>query len=39
LQLLKLYRKTQKTIDLLVDVQGYQMLRNNVFQGDPHPGR
>ena len=38
LQLLKLYKKTQKTIDLLVDVQGYQMLRNNVFQGDPHPG-
>ena len=39
LQLLKLYKKTQKTIDLLVDVQGYQMLRNNVFQGDPHPGK
>jgi len=38
LQLLGLYKRAQSTIDLLVDVQGYQMLRDGVFQGDPHPG-
>ena len=37
-QLLGLYRRAQKTIDKLVDVQGYQMLKDGVFQGDPHPG-
>ena len=36
--LLGLYKRAQKTIDLLVDVQGYQMLKDGVFQGDPHPG-
>ncbi len=38
LQLLGLYRRAQNTIDKLVDVQGYQMLKDGVFQGDPHPG-
>ena len=38
LRLFRLYKRAQKTIDLLVDVQGYQMLRDGVFQGDPHPG-
>lgn len=37
-KLLNLYRKTQKYIDLLVDVQGYQVLSLGVFNGDPHPG-
>eukprot|EP00536_Pseudo-nitzschia_multiseries_P015571 jgi/Psemu1/263057/estExt_Genewise1Plus.C_9130003 len=38
IQLLRLYKRAQSTIDLLVDVQGYQMLRDGIFQGDPHPG-
>lgn len=38
LRLLSLYRKTQKSIDLLVDVQGHQILHNGIFNGDPHPG-
>lgn len=38
LRLLGLYRRAQSTIDKLVDVQGYQMLKDGVFQGDPHPG-
>jgi aarF domain-containing kinase len=38
LRLLLLYKKTQKYIDLLVDVQGHQMLFNGIFNGDPHPG-
>ena len=39
LRLLRLYRRAQSSIDKLVDVQGYQMLRDGVFQGDPHPGK
>jgi aarF domain-containing kinase len=39
LKLLGLYRRAQRTIDMLVDVQGYQMLKDGVFQGDPHPGK
>ena len=38
IRLLKLYRKAQKYINLLVDVQGHQMLSLGVFNGDPHPG-
>mmetsp|Transcript_81788 Transcript_81788/g.237139 ORF Transcript_81788/g.237139 Transcript_81788/m.237139 type:complete len:598 (-) Transcript_81788:312-2105(-) len=38
MKLLFLYRKVQKYIDLLVDVQGYQMLKLGVFNGDPHAG-
>jgi aarF domain-containing kinase len=38
LKLLGLYRRAQSAIDMLVDVQGYQMLKDGVFQGDPHPG-
>lgn len=38
LRLFSLYKKTQKYIDLLVDVQGHQMLFNGIFNGDPHPG-
>eukprot|EP00531_Pseudo-nitzschia_arenysensis_P009620 CAMPEP_0116122852 /NCGR_PEP_ID=MMETSP0329-20121206/4433_1 /TAXON_ID=697910 /ORGANISM="Pseudo-nitzschia arenysensis, Strain B593" /LENGTH=704 /DNA_ID=CAMNT_0003616723 /DNA_START=143 /DNA_END=2257 /DNA_ORIENTATION=+ len=38
LRLLGLYRRAQTTIDKLVDVQGYQMLKDGIFQGDPHPG-
>lgn len=38
LQLFGLYKRAQSTIDLLVDVQGYQMLKNGIFNGDPHPG-
>jgi aarF domain-containing kinase len=38
MKLLLLYYRAQKSIDLLVDVQGYQMLHVGVFQGDPHPG-
>ncbi len=37
-RLLRLYRKAQKYINLLVDVQGYQMFSMGVFNGDPHPG-
>ena len=37
-RLLRLYKKTKKYIDLLVDVQGHQMLCNGLFNGDPHPG-
>lgn len=37
-RMLRLYRKAQKYINLLVDVQGYQMLSLGVFNGDPHPG-
>ena len=39
LRLLKLYKRAQNTIDTLVDVQGYQMLKDGIFQGDPHPGK
>ena len=38
LRLLNLYRKTQKSIDLLVDVQGHQIFSLGTFNGDPHPG-
>jgi aarF domain-containing kinase len=38
LRLLYLYRKTQRYINLLVDVQGYQILVDGIFNGDPHPG-
>lgn len=38
LKLLRLYRKAQKYIDLVVDVQGHQMLVLGCFNGDPHPG-
>ena len=37
-RLLQLYRRAQKYVDLLVDVQGYQMFSLGVFNGDPHPG-
>jgi aarF domain-containing kinase len=37
-RLLRLYVRTQKVIDLLADVQGYQIFHATVFQGDPHPG-
>lgn len=39
LRLLGLYRRAQSTIDKLIDVQGYQMLKDGIFQGDPHPGK
>ncbi len=39
LRLLGLYRRAQSTIDKLIDVQGYQMLIDGIFQGDPHPGK
>jgi hypothetical protein len=38
LRLFSLHKKTQKYIDLLVDVQGHQILFNGIFNGDPHPG-
>lgn len=38
LRLVLLHLRAQKQINLLVDVQGYQMLHAGVFQGDPHPG-
>lgn len=38
IRLLKVYRKAQKYVDLLVDVQGHQMLSLGIFNGDPHPG-
>ena len=38
LRLFRLYSRAQKYIDLLVDVQGYQMLSLSCFNGDPHPG-
>ena len=39
LRLLGLYRRAQSTIDKLIDVQGYQILKDGIFQGDPHPGK
>ena len=39
IRLLSLYKKTKKFIDLLVDVQGHQILVNGLFNGDPHPGK
>jgi len=37
-RLFRLYTKAQKYINLLVDVQGHQMLSLSCFNGDPHPG-
>jgi aarF domain-containing kinase len=37
-KLFRLYSKAKKYIDLLVDVQGHQMLSLGCFNGDPHPG-
>lgn len=37
-RLLQLYLRVQKVIDLLADVQGYQIFHATVFNGDPHPG-
>lgn len=33
-----LYKQTERYINLLVDVQGHQILVNGFFQGDPHNG-
>ena len=38
LRLLKLSFKVRKVVDLLVDVQGYQIFHAALFQGDPHLG-
>ena len=38
LRLYSLYKKAQNYINLLIDVQGHQMLLNGIFNGDPHPG-
>ncbi|KAG7356579.1 ABC1 family-domain containing protein [Nitzschia inconspicua] len=38
LKLLRLYLRVQAVIDLLADVQGYQIFHATVFNGDPHPG-
>ena len=38
IRLYSLYKKAQNYINLLIDVQGYQMLINGKFNGDPHPG-
>ena len=38
LRLLRLYFKAQKVVDLLADVQGYQIFHAAYFNGDPHPG-
>ena len=38
LQLLRLYRRVIRYIDLLVDIQGHQILVDGIFNGDPHPG-
>lgn len=37
-RLLRLYLRVQAMIDLLADVQGYQIFHATVFNGDPHPG-
>lgn len=37
-KLLRLYWKAEKYVNLLVDVQGYQLLSLGCFNGDPHPG-
>jgi len=37
-QLAHLQRKQKKTVELLLDVHGYQILSNGCFNGDPHPG-
>ncbi|CAJ1895898.1 unnamed protein product [Cylindrotheca closterium] len=38
LRLYSLYKRTKSYVDLMVDVQGHQILTNGVFQGDPHNG-
>ena len=38
LQLAFLQRKQSKTVNLLLDVHGHQILTNGIFNGDPHPG-
>jgi predicted unusual protein kinase regulating ubiquinone biosynthesis (AarF/ABC1/UbiB family) len=38
LRLLRLYLRAQNMIDLLADIQGYQIFHATVFNGDPHPG-
>ena len=38
MRLYSLYKKAQNYINLLIDVQGHQMLLNGIFNGDPHPG-
>jgi aarF domain-containing kinase len=38
IRLLKLYWRVSKAIDLVVNIQGYQILSVGVFNGDPHPG-
>jgi aarF domain-containing kinase len=38
LQLAFLQRKQSKTVNLLLDVHGRQILTNGIFNGDPHPG-
>jgi aarF domain-containing kinase len=37
-RLFLLYRKVNRYVDLLVDVQGHQIMMDGIFQGDPHPG-
>lgn len=37
-RLVRLYLRVQAVIDLLADVQGYQIFHATVFNGDPHPG-
>lgn len=39
LRLYYLYKRTKSYINLMVDVQGHQILTNGVFQGDPHNGK
>lgn len=39
LRLMGLYKRAQTTIDMLIDIQGYQILKDGIFQGDPHPGK
>lgn len=38
-QLVNFLIKQQKNINLLVDVHGYQIFANGIFNGDPHPGK
>mmetsp|Transcript_24659 Transcript_24659/g.60558 ORF Transcript_24659/g.60558 Transcript_24659/m.60558 type:complete len:441 (-) Transcript_24659:1988-3310(-) len=38
LRLYSLYKRAKSYVDLMVDVQGHQILTNGVFQGDPHNG-
>lgn len=38
IQLVLIKWKQQKTVDLLLDVHGHQILENGIFNGDPHPG-